>query len=190
MANMDEYKKLLDINKMKLDYQNMLHMHKIKDLHNFANSIIEIMVGRGEENNAHDDKHGKKCMEIQLDAIPLNWGKIPEIQQIFEIIQLCYGPYNTNCNIKVDTTEILNKIHSISKTLYHKNFLGTELCKNDEKHNEDERDENRINSVSYNDLAVQRYLSLNAKSAECETNKVYEEMHQLLDRALEISPNN
>ena len=48
----------------------------------FANAIIEIMVGRCEEmnmENPHTDKAKKPVIELALDSIPLNWGKIPEI---------------------------------------------------------------------------------------------------------------
>jgi len=48
----------------------------------FANAIIEIMVGRCEEMNveqSHSDKNNKPVIELSLDSIPLNWGKIPEI---------------------------------------------------------------------------------------------------------------
>ena len=63
---------------MKLDHQSMLQLYKIKDLHMFANAIVEIMVGRCEEINTGNES-SKNGMEIALDSIPLNWGKIPEI---------------------------------------------------------------------------------------------------------------
>ena len=42
------YKNLMQIDQMKLDYEEVLQIVKIKDLHSFGSSIIEIMVGRSE----------------------------------------------------------------------------------------------------------------------------------------------
>jgi hypothetical protein len=65
---------------MKLEHANMLQLYKIKDLHAFANAIIEIMVGRCEEMNVGaSSTSSKSVIELSLDSIPLNWGKIPEI---------------------------------------------------------------------------------------------------------------
>lgn len=40
----------------------------------------------------------KKKVKItdQLDLIPLNWCKVGEIKYIFEMLRLCFGPYNHN----------------------------------------------------------------------------------------------
>ena len=55
-------------------------MHKFKDLISFANSVMEFMIGKSEENEkiASNRKSMDSYMTlietISLDSLPVNWG--------------------------------------------------------------------------------------------------------------------
>ena len=58
----------------------MIEMHKFKDLISFANSVMEFMIGKSEENEkiASNRKSMDSYMTlietISLDSLPVNWG--------------------------------------------------------------------------------------------------------------------
>ena len=51
---------------------------------------------------------------ITMDAIPLCWSKIPEFMHIIKAIRLCYGPYNTHCDLKFNTSDVFLQIHELA----------------------------------------------------------------------------
>jgi len=53
------------------------------------------MLGKKTEKGHQQDKDIASIeVATQLDQIPLNWGKMPEVNNIMRIIQLCLGPYS------------------------------------------------------------------------------------------------
>ena len=106
---------------------------KLKDLHAFAASILEIMVGQTTEHartgstppptirGGHQEAEaaGKNVGTtlvasskpaksitgaITLDSIPLNWSKYKEVFVLIEIIQLCYSPNNNGKRLNTAKT--------------------------------------------------------------------------------------
>lgn len=118
---------------------------KVKDLQQFVNSIIEVMVGQSSETintkqtiskmqeDIHDSimrglipKQWKQTMYggIPIDFVPISWGKTPEAKTIFEIISKCLGPYNAKNNIDIDTSSIFQEVNKIAVEALFMNFAN------------------------------------------------------------------
>jgi hypothetical protein len=98
---------------MQLDHKSVVNLIKVKDLHAFANSIIEIMIAKDSEDIERQPSKMSENMTIKdmtsledslqlndkrlftggisLDSIPLNWIKMPETKEILKILALCFG---------------------------------------------------------------------------------------------------
>ena len=123
------------VEKNQLDLESVIQILKMKDLHAFAASILEIMVGQNTEHarntppptvrsgvpdhidtaachegkmaQAQDKEKPARSITgaISLDTIPLNWSKYKEVFVLIEIIQLCYSPNNNGK--RINTTDTL-----------------------------------------------------------------------------------
>ena len=138
---------------LQISQKDALQMVKVKDLHALANSIIEIMVGKAQEDpsnsildqltdNAERLKSRGRLATggIPLDMIPLNWSKTPEISSILKILNTLFGPYNRRGTHEVETHEILSQVTQIAQTTYKNNFgredglAGSYLNSNNDDH--------------------------------------------------------
>ena len=59
---------------------------------------------------------------ITLDAIPLSWSKISECVYVLKAIRMCFGPYNTHCDLKFNTSEVFQKVHDIAVQAYKSKY--------------------------------------------------------------------
>ena len=97
---------------MQLDQKSVVNLIKVKDLHAFANSIIEIMIAKDSEDIERQPSKMSENMTIKdmtsledsvqlndkrlftggisLDSIPLNWIKMPETKEILKILAFVF----------------------------------------------------------------------------------------------------
>ena len=165
---------------MQLDYDSVLQMVKVKDLQQFAVSIIEIMVGKCHRDDLTFVSNSKMMSQnltgdIPLDSIPLNWSKLPQTKHILQIIQICFGPYNNFHDIRINTCELFAKITHIAAAMYKEHFYCAhkidrqfyvkpewQMKKNEEMENPVSVD--RMKSMKLNNKAVFKYLSITEDS--------------------------
>jgi len=175
---------------MELRRSDYIQIMKVKDLQAFGNSIIEVLVGKcQEELGGGEASPVKKFLElgkpvdenmknvcfmtggISLDQIPLNWSKFQQVSKIFEIISSCLGTYGVNNNVTLlDTSEVFRKINQIALDIYDK-AVGKyeERCVMQEEGEQTKiidsktlptKYQNRLQSAVLNNQAVFLYLSL------------------------------
>ena len=154
--------------------------------------------GRASNQSSQMLKGGFKLFNIPLDLIPLNWCKMPQTKHIFEILALCFGPYNTSGTIDIDTSEIFDKIHNLARAAYAQSFnnnIGDEYNQN--KYNFWESrlakkfvSRQRMRSVVLNNQATQIYLNLADIDSGFIKNIKMNKIEELLNEACEISPQN
>lgn len=149
----EAFKEIMKMDVLKMDRKDFLRIAKIQDLQAFGNSIVEIMVGRGEEpmstserkkrkfnlsdiqawkDTIDSERHGAAVHGnghsmtltggISLDHIPIKWSNVSS--RIFEIIQLCLGPYGPNNSFHdLETSKVFQEITMIATQVYE-DFFG------------------------------------------------------------------
>lgn len=137
---------------------------------------------------------GFKLFTIPLDLIPLNWCKMPQTKYIFQIISICFGPYNTKGTLEVDTASLFQKIHDLAVTasqisgsmnpLLHMCLLN----KNETQLAQQIVHRQRLRSVILNNQAVQMYLNVPDIESENVRAIKLSRVSQLFQEACQISP--
>ena len=131
-----------------------------------------------------------------MDLIPLNWQKLPFNRSIMKILSMLLGPYNTQGNIKVNSSQILEDINEIATNAYIAHFLGAEKgrnkCKKEamEKSANPTAHANRLRTVSLNNQAVAKFLNITDKSSVYDILIYHEQIESLLAFAVKVCPYN
>ena len=140
----------------------------------------------------------------QLDVIPLNWSKVPEVRYIFDILRLCFGPYNRNQNHdsqsnlqNIDTVQLFKQIHDIALTIYNQSFSGTVVGTFNGSYNYlenqlilDSIHAARLQSAMLNNRAVHLFLSLNDEVCNINIKNTMDEISKLFKQACDLAPDN
>ena len=187
---------------MRLNKDDFLKLLKVKDLHALAKSIFDIMVGKSEEMGKIEETQKKVSDKTQfkpssmmggisLDLIPLNWVKMPETQEVFRILGLCFTPIKDQ--ISSSTHQIFDEIHSIASNAYKINFgqedwLESNYCFKTDKLSQDYI--NRLQSVVYNNQAVSMFLNITDQTCTDTQSKIAQKVMKLINQSLRICPQN
>jgi len=123
------YAKLFKVKGIDLSQELATQIIKIKDLHAFANAIIEILLAKThefKESNESDLKGKAIHGGYSLDMIPMIWSKTPEINSIMRVIAICFSNQITSA----DTVKMFDIIYDIASTTY-KSMFGSAVGNQD-----------------------------------------------------------
>lgn len=97
---------------------------------------------------------------IGMEALPLSWSKIPECQFVFNIISLCLGPYNTRCDLRLDTSYIFSEISGIATQAYRNRYKASHQGLGRPQYMPSTKHLNRLKSAALNNHAVSLFMNL------------------------------